>query len=157
MENRIVHKVSFGKGTHLISISYSENKDDKVLESDEMYSDKFKAELALLRGAVQIVMKWDAKVMQVRTVDKIVFATEKKPASFTFRACMADDAWGWQSFGVGMTLRKLNENDLVELNGKMVPSDYAKMTNCIEEIRKCCENYLEGERAEPEPELDFGD
>ena len=156
MENRIVHKVSFGKGTHLISISYSERLDDKVLESDEMYSKQFKAALGNLRGAVQTVMKWDAKTMLVSTVDKIVFETEKKPASITFRASLADDAYGWQSFGVGMALRKLNENDFVELNGITVPSDYAKLTNCIEEIRKCCENYLEGERAEPEPELDFG-
>lgn len=151
---KIVHKVAF-TSKKCISIAYSENKDDKVLESDEAISEKFCDALAALRNAVQDLMGWDVQQMRVISADKIVFATEKKAASITFRASFSDGLQ-LQYFGCGMSLRKLYDEDFPIVAGKPTPSDYARVTGCIDEIRNCCENYLDGERAEPEPELDFG-
>ena len=141
---RVIHKVAFGKSKHFISISYTEGSDDKVLECNEVYSGSFKRCMNEMMDNLQAYLGWDKYKMIVRVCDNITFATAKGMPKVVFSAVLLSN---FQRMGIGITIDKTTDAD--EVNGEE-PSKKVMLINSIENVRRQCENYLDGEREQGE-------
>ncbi|MBO7714427.1 MAG: hypothetical protein J6S85_12700 [Methanobrevibacter sp.] len=128
---RVINKVSFGKKNKLISISYSENDNNKLLESNKAFSNSFTGAMNTIKAQIALYLGLTG-TMLIINLDSITFEDTDKKRRPKISVILE---FKYQVTKLSFVLDSASDEDK--------DMDLRDLYGFIENLRSLCSNYLD--------------